>query len=214
MPSSPATPSRAAPRPPAPTTPGRLGRSLQSGCLSRLLSQPVSCGDWATDTRHSSLKRSSGASSSTEVGRGRGRGRGTRAGTAEGGCWGTWVGEGVRGAAGYLPALHHVLGHRHLELQVGVVLGPGVAVPHGSVVAVGVPLELLLSPGKNPSQAPARPRPLTPRHAWLGLLGMLTLPRRCFLTHISHFPAPGIRTQPPQPSPRVHHRTRPAAEPP
>lgn len=63
-----------------------------------------------------------------------------------------------RRAPGYLPALHHVPGHRHLELQVGVVLGPGVVLTHGAVIAVGVPLELLLSPEREPEVrgSPAR----------------------------------------------------------
>lgn len=47
----------------------------------------------------------------------------------------------------YLFALYDVLGHRHFNLQVAVVLGPGVVLSHGPVVAVGVCLELLLSPG-------------------------------------------------------------------
>lgn len=48
----------------------------------------------------------------------------------------------------YLFALYDVLGHRHFNLQVAVVLGPGVVLSHGPVVAVGVCLELLLSPGE------------------------------------------------------------------
>lgn len=48
----------------------------------------------------------------------------------------------------YLFALYDVLGHRHFDLQVAVVLGPGVVLSHGPVVAVGVRLELLLSPGE------------------------------------------------------------------
>ena len=47
----------------------------------------------------------------------------------------------------YLFAFYNVLGHRHFNLQVAVVLGPGVILSHSSVVAVGVCLELLLSPG-------------------------------------------------------------------
>lgn len=57
---------------------------------------------------------------------------------------------GSQRAPGYLPALHHVPGHRHLELQVGVVLGPDVVLTHSAVIAVGVPLELLLSPEREP----------------------------------------------------------------
>lgn len=48
----------------------------------------------------------------------------------------------------YLFALYDVLGHRHFNLQVAVVLGPGVVLSHGPVVAVGVCLELLLPPGE------------------------------------------------------------------
>lgn len=47
----------------------------------------------------------------------------------------------------YLSAFHNVLGHGHFNLQVTVVLGPGVVLSHSSVVAVGVCLELLLFPG-------------------------------------------------------------------
>lgn len=48
----------------------------------------------------------------------------------------------------HLFAFHNVLGHGHFNLQVAVVLGPGVVLPHCPVVAVGVRLELLLSPGE------------------------------------------------------------------
>lgn len=48
----------------------------------------------------------------------------------------------------YLFALYDVLGHRHFNLQVAVVLGPGVVLSHGPIVAVGVCLELLLPPGE------------------------------------------------------------------
>ena len=48
----------------------------------------------------------------------------------------------------YLFAFYDVLGHGHFNLQVAVVLGPGIILSHSSVVAVGVCLELLLSPGE------------------------------------------------------------------
>lgn len=47
----------------------------------------------------------------------------------------------------YLFAFNNVLGHRHFNFQVTVILGPGVILSHSSIVAVGVCLELLLSPG-------------------------------------------------------------------
>lgn len=47
----------------------------------------------------------------------------------------------------YLFAFDNVLGYRHFDFQVTVVLGPGVILSHSSIVAVGVCLELLLSPG-------------------------------------------------------------------
>lgn len=47
----------------------------------------------------------------------------------------------------YLFAFYNVLGHRHFNLQVAVVLGPGIILSHSSVVAVRVCLELLLPPG-------------------------------------------------------------------
>lgn len=46
----------------------------------------------------------------------------------------------------YLLAFDNMLGHRHFNFQVTVILGPGVILSHSSVVAVGVCLELLLSP--------------------------------------------------------------------
>lgn len=48
----------------------------------------------------------------------------------------------------YLFAFYDVLGHGHFNLQVTVVLGPGIILSHSSVVAVRVCLELLLSPGE------------------------------------------------------------------
>lgn len=114
------------------------------------------------DTRDGNVKRSSGAPTSagswarrlTPGWRGGGRGAGDPVPGRSGGR-----------ASGYLPALHHMRGHRHLELQVGVVLRPGVVVPHSPVVAVGVPLELLLSPGKShrSGASPATPPPLASR---------------------------------------------------
>lgn len=47
----------------------------------------------------------------------------------------------------YLFAFYDVLGHGHFNLQVAEVLGPGVILSHSPIVAVGVCLELLLSPG-------------------------------------------------------------------
>lgn len=50
------------------------------------------------------------------------------------------------GPAHYLPAFQDVFGHRHFDLQVTVVLGPGVFLSHSSIVTVRICLELLLCP--------------------------------------------------------------------
>lgn len=50
--------------------------------------------------------------------------------------------------ASYLLPLHHMLGHWHPDLQVSVVLRPGIVLTDGTIVTVRIFLELFLNPEK------------------------------------------------------------------
>lgn len=55
-------------------------------------------------------------------------------------------GQPNKSSAHYLPAFQDMLWHWHFDLQVAVVLGPGVILSHSSIVTVRICLELLLFP--------------------------------------------------------------------